>query len=243
MGHEYCGYVEEVGSAVKSVKPGQFVVGSFAMSDNTCPHCRLGYQSSCQQREWVTRAQAPYMRVALADGTLVPTPDRPSDGLLPDLLAASDVLGPGWFAADAANVKEGSTVVVVGDGAVGLLGVLSAKQLGAERIIAMSRHETRQKLAREFGATDIVAERGDDGITRINQLTKGIGADSVLECVGTQEALQQAIQSTRPGGFVSYVGVPHSVQLDAQPLFFSHVHLTAGLLRYAATCPNSSNSC
>jgi threonine dehydrogenase-like Zn-dependent dehydrogenase len=168
------------------------------------------------------------MRVALADGTLVPTSDSPSDGLLPSLLAASDVLGTGWFAADAANVKKGSTVVVVGDGAVGLLGVLSAKQMGAERIIAMSRHETRQKLAREFGATDIVAERGDEGIARIKELTKGIGADSVLECVGTQEALQQAIQSTRPGGFVSYVGVPHSVQLDAQPLFFSHVHLHGG---------------
>ena len=228
MGHEYCGYVEEVGSAVTSVKPGQFVVGSFAMSDNTCPHCRLGYQSSCQQREWVTRAQAPYMRVALADGTLVPTSDSPSDGLLPSLLAASDVLGTGWFAADAANVKKGSTVVVVGDGAVGLLGVLSAKQMGAERIVAMSRHATRQKLAREFGATDIVTERGSEGIARIKELTKGMGADSVLECVGTQEAMEQAIQSARPGGFVSYVGVPHGVQLDGQPLFFSHVHLHGG---------------
>jgi threonine dehydrogenase-like Zn-dependent dehydrogenase len=228
MGHEYCGYVEEVGSAVTSVKPGQFVVGSFATSDNTCPHCRLGYQSSCMQREWMTRAQAPYMRVPLADGTLVPTSDLPSDGLLPSLLAASDVLGTGWFAADAANVKEGSTVVVVGDGAVGLLGVLSAKQMGAERIIAMSRHEARRKLAREFGATDIVIERGSEGIARIKELTKGIGADSVLECVGTQEAMEQAIQSARPGGFVSYVGVPHGVQLDGQPLFFSHVHLHGG---------------
>jgi threonine dehydrogenase-like Zn-dependent dehydrogenase len=228
MGHEYCGYVEEVGSAVKSVKPGQFVVGSFAMSDNTCPHCQLGYQSSCQQREWVSRAQAPYMRVALADGTLVPTSDLPSNGLLPNLLAASDVLGTGWFAADAANVKKGSTVVVVGDGAVGLLGVLSAKQMGAERIIAMSRHETRQKLAREFGATDIVTERGDAGVARIKELTNGIGADSVLECVGTQESMQQAIQSTRPGGFVSYVGVPHGVELDGQQTFFAHVHLHGG---------------
>jgi threonine dehydrogenase-like Zn-dependent dehydrogenase len=228
MGHEYCGYVEEVGSSVKSVKPGQFVVGSFAMSDNTCPHCRLGYQSSCQQREWVSRAQAPYMRVALADGTLVPTSNLPSKPMLPNLLAASDVLGTGWFAADAANVKEGSTVVVVGDGAVGLLGVLSAKQMGAQRIIAMSRHETRQKLAREFGATDIVTERGDEGIARIKELTTGIGADSVLECVGTQEAMQQAIQSARPGGFVSYVGVPHGVELDGQQTFFSHVHLHGG---------------
>ena len=228
MGHEYCGYVEEVGSAVTSVKPGQFVVGSFAMSDNTCPHCRLGYQSSCQQREWVTRAQAPYMRVALADGTLVPTSDLPSNKMLPDLLAASDVLGTGWFAADAANVKKGSTVVVVGDGAVGLLAVLSAKQMGAERIIAMSRHEARQKLAREFGATDIVNERGSEGIARIKELTTGVGADSALECVGTQEAMEQAIQSTRPGGFVSYVGVPHGVELDGQQTFFSHVHLHGG---------------
>lgn len=228
MGHEYCGYVEEVGSAVTSVKPGQFVVGSFAASDNTCPHCQFGYQSSCRQREWMTRAQAPYMRVPLADGTLVPTSDLPSDGLLPSLLAASDVLGTGWFAADAANVKEGSTVVVVGDGAVGLLGVLSAKQMGAERIIAMSRHQTRQQLARELGATDIVTERGSEGVARIKELTKNIGADSVLECVGTQEAMEQAIQSTRPGGFVSYVGVPHGVQLDGQPVFFSHVHLHGG---------------
>jgi threonine dehydrogenase-like Zn-dependent dehydrogenase len=228
MGHEYCGYVEEVGRGAISVKPGQFVVGSFATSDNRCVHCQFGYQSSCQQREWVTRAQAPYMRVALADGTLLPTLERPSADLVPSLLSASDVLGTGWFAADAAKVKPGSTVVVVGDGAVGLLGILSAKQMGAERIIAMSRHETRQKLARKFGATDIVTERGDEGVARIKDMTKGIGADSVLECVGTQESMQQAIQSTRPGGFVSYVGVPHGVQLDGQLLFFTHVHLHGG---------------
>src|SRR6267154_5758023 len=160
MGHEYCGIVEEVGSAVRSVKPGQFVIGSFAASDNTCPHCNAGYQSSCMNREWMLRAQAPVLRVPLADGTLVPTPGIPSDDLIPSLLATSDVLGTGWFAAIAANVKPGKTVVVVGDGAVGLLGVLSAKQMGAERIIAMSRHAKRQQLAGEFGATDIVAERG-----------------------------------------------------------------------------------
>lgn len=228
MGHEYCGYVEEVGSAVTSLKRGQFVVGSFAMSDNTCPHCRSGYQSSCLQREWMTRAQAPYLRAPLADGTLVATVEAPPVGLLPSLLAASDVLGTGWFAADAANVKEGSTVAVVGDGAVGLLGVLSAKQMGAERIIAMSRHAARQKLAREFGATDIVTERGSEGVARIKELTRGVGVDSALECVGTQEAMEQAIQCTRPGGYVSYVGVPHGVQLDGQPLFFSHVHLHGG---------------
>src|SRR3954451_2432632 len=228
MGHEYCGVVEEVGNTVKSVKPGQFVVGSFAASDNTCPNCRYGYQSSCVHREWMLRAQAPVLRVPLAEGTLVPTPSVPSDDLVPSLLATSDVLGTGWFAADAANVKPGSTVVVVGDGAVGLLGVLSARQMGAERIIAMSRHESRQKLAKEFGATEIVSERGDEGIARIKDMTKGIGADSVLECVGTQESMMQAIGSARPGGFVSYVGVPHEVALDGTGLFFAHVHLHGG---------------
>src|SRR6185437_4827054 len=229
MGHEYCGIVEEVGSAVKSIKPGQFVVGSFATSDSTCPHCQYGYQSSCVHREFMLRAQAPFLRVPQADGTLVPTPGGvPSKDLVPSLLAASDVLGTGWFAADAANVKAGGTVVVVGDGAVGLLGVLSAKQMGAGRIIAMSRHESRQKLAREFGATDIVTERGDEGIERVKELTKGIGADSALECVGTQESMMQAISSTRPGGYIGYVGVPHGVSLNGQQLFFAHVHLHGG---------------
>jgi threonine dehydrogenase-like Zn-dependent dehydrogenase len=228
MGHEYCGLVEEVGSAVKSVKPGQFVIGSFFASDNTCPHCHNGYQTSCQHKEFVGGAQAPLLRVPLADGTLVPTPEVPLDDLIPSILACSDVLGTGRFAADAANVKPGATVVVVGDGAVGLLGVLSAKQMGAGRIIAMSRHKTRQKLAREFGATEIVTERGDEGIARIKQLTNGIGADSVLECVGTEESMMQAIHSTRPGGSVGYVGVPHGVELDGQELFYAHVHLHGG---------------
>src|SRR5215217_2697109 len=219
MGHEYCGIVEAVGGAVRSVKPGQFVIGSFATSDNTCPNCQYGYQSSCQRREFITRAQAPVLRVPLADGTLVPTPGGvPADDLIPSLLTTSDALGTGWFAADAANVKPGSTVVVVGDGAVGLLGVLSAKQMGAERVIAMSRHEKRQKLAREFGATDVVIERGDEGVTRVIDMTNGIGADSVLECVGTQQAMQQAIRCTRKGGYASYVGVPHGVELNGQEL-------------------------
>jgi len=228
MGHEYCGIVEEVGSAVKSVKKGQFVIGSFATSDNTCPHCRHGYQSSCVNREFMTGAQAPLLRVSNADGTLVATKEHPSADLIPSLLAVSDVLGTGWFAADAANVKPGATVAVVGDGAVGLLGVLSAKQMGAERIIAMSRHEKRTKLAREFGATDIVTERGDAGAAKIRELTNGVGADSVLECVGTQESMWQAIGATRPGGYVSYVGVPHGVSLDGARLFFTHVHLHGG---------------
>lgn len=228
MGHEYCGIVEEVGREVRNIRPGQFVVGSFATSDNTCVICRDGYQSSCVHREFMTAAQASLLRVPLADGTLVATNDLPPEELIPSLLATSDVLGTGWFAADAANVKPGNTVVVVGDGAVGLLGALSAKQMGAERIIVMSRHASRQKLAREFGATDIVAERGNDGIARIKELTKGIGADSVLECVGTQESMMQAIESTRPGGYVSYVGVPHNVSLDGEQLFYSHVHLHGG---------------
>src|SRR2546428_10125364 len=175
MGHEYCGIVEEVGSQVKSVKPGQFVIGSFFASDNTCPSCQIGYQSSCQHAEFIGTAQAPVLRVPLADGTLVATPTVPADDLIPSLLTLSDVMGTGWFAADAANVKPGNTVAVVGDGAVGLLGVLSARQMGAGRIIAMSRHESRQKLAREFGATDIVTERGDEGVARIKELTNGIG--------------------------------------------------------------------
>ena len=228
MGHEYCGIVEEVGSDVRNVKRGQFVIGSFATSDNTCPTCQYGYQSSCSSRQWVTAAQAPYLRVPLADGTLVPTQDMPSPAMLPSLLTTSDVLGTGWFAADAANVKPGATTVVVGDGAVGLLAALSAKLFGAERIIVMSRHEKRQQLAREFGATDIITERGNEGVARVRELTKGVGADSVLECVGTPESMQQAIQATRAGGFVSYVGVPHGVNLEGSQLFFSHVHLHGG---------------
>ena len=228
MGHEYCGTVQELGSAVKSIKRGQFVIGSFFASDNTCLNCQIGYPSSCQHRELVGGAQAPLLRVPLADGTLVATPDVPSEELIPSLLTLSDVMGTGWFAADAANVKPGSTVAVVGDGAVGLLGVLSANQMGAERIIAMSRHRSRQKLACDFGATDIVTERGDEGVARIKDLTNGIGADSVLECVGTQESMMQAISSTRPGGHVGYVGVPHGVELDGEKLFFSHVHLHGG---------------
>ena len=228
MGHEYCGFVEEVGSNVTSVEPGDFVIGSFFASDNTCPHCRHGYQTSCEHKTPVAGAQAPRLRVPLADGTLVATRDVPDADHLPSMLALSDVMGTGWFAADAANVEPGATVVVVGDGAVGLLGVLSAKQMGAERIIAMSRHEARQNLAREFGATDIVTERGDEGVERIKQLTNGVGADSVLECVGTQEAMMQAIKATRPGGSVGYVGVPHGVTLDGADLFFRHVRLLGG---------------
>src|SRR5437879_4306244 len=228
MGHEYCGIVEDVGRGVSSIKRGQFVIGSFFASDNTCPHCHAGYQTSCQHKEFVGGAQAPLLRVPLADGTLVATREVPAGELNPSLLALSDVMGTGWFAAEAANVKPGATVAVVGDGAVGLLGVLSAKLKGAERIIAMSHHEARQRLAREFGATDIVTERADEGVARIKDMTNGIGVDSVLECVGTQESMMQAIRSTRPGGSVGYVGVPHGVGLNGEELFYSHVHLHGG---------------
>jgi threonine dehydrogenase-like Zn-dependent dehydrogenase len=230
MGHEYAGIVEEVGSDVTTIKPGQFVIGSFFASDNTCEICGAGYQSSCVQRQGVGAigTQAERARVPLADGTLVATPEVPPDDLIPSFLAASDVLGTGWFAAAAAEAGPGKTAAVVGDGAVGLLGVLAAHQLGAERIIIMSRHEQRQKLALEFGATDIVEERGDEGASMIKDLTDGLGAHSVIEAVGTQESMMQAIRAARPGGHVGYVGVSHDVQLPGSELFFSHVHLHGG---------------
>lgn len=228
MGHEYVGVVEEVGSEVTSVKPGQFVVGSFATSDNTCANCRNGWQSSCLRREFMSTCQADYVRIPNAQGTLVATVDYPDEEFLPSLLAVSDVMGTGWYAALAAEVKPGSTTVVVGDGAVGLCGVIAATELGAERVIAMSRHESRQKLAAEFGATDIVTERGDDGVAHIKDLTNGIGADAVLECVGTVESMQQALHAARPGGNVGFVGVPHDVRIAGEELFFSHVGLRGG---------------
>jgi threonine dehydrogenase-like Zn-dependent dehydrogenase len=230
MGHEYAGIVEEIGAEVTTVKPGQFVIGSFFASDNTCEICRAGYQSSCIHRAGIGSegAQAERLRVPLADGTLVATPDVPADDLIPSLLAASDVLGTGWFGAVAAEAGPGKTVAVVGDGDVGLLAVLAAQQLGADRIIAMSRHEPRQRLATEYGATDIVTERGDAGVAKVKELTDGLGAHSVIEAVGTQESMMQAIRSTRPGGHVGYVGVAHDVQLPGEELFFSHAHLHGG---------------
>jgi threonine dehydrogenase-like Zn-dependent dehydrogenase len=230
MGHEYVGIVQEVGHQVSTIKPGQFVVGSFWASDNTCELCQAGYQSACVQREPMGAfgAQAELLRVPLADGTLVATPELPPDDLIPGLLAASDVLGTGWFAAVAAEAGPGKTVAVVGDGAVGLLAVLAAKQLGAERIIAMSRHAPRQQLAREYGATDIVEERGEDGVAKIKELTGGLGADSIIEGVGTEESMLQAIGATRPGGHVGFVGVAHGVELSVEGLFWSLVHLHGG---------------
>ena len=219
-----------VQSITEPIPMGHEYVGSFFASDNTCPICQAGFQSRCVHAAPIgaSGTHAQFARIPLADGTLVATPGMPSDGLIPSLLAASDVLGTGWFAAAAAAVGPGKTVAVVGDGAVGLLGVLAAKQLGAERIIAMSRNEARQQLARAFGATDIVTERGDAGVARIKDLTDGLGAHSVIEAVGTQESMLQAIRSTRPGGSVGYVGVSHGVELPGQELFFAEVHLLGG---------------
>ncbi|WP_024877738.1 zinc-dependent alcohol dehydrogenase family protein [Saccharomonospora piscinae] len=231
MGHEYVGVVEEVGDRVETIKVGDFVVGSFVISDNTCEICRSGYQSKCVHAEFVAQTigtQAERARIPHADGTLVATPGQPAPELIPSLLAASDVLGTGWFGAVAAEAGPGKTVAVVGDGAVGLMGVLAAKQLGAERIIAMSRHPERQKLARYYGATDIVEQRGADGVAKIKDLTNGLGAHSVIEAVGTQEATQQAIGATRPGGHLGFVGVNYDVTLRGIQLFFSGIHLHGG---------------
>ena len=232
MGHEYVGIVEEIGADVKTIKVGDFVVGSFVISDGTCEICQSGYPSKCVHAEFVSATigtQSEKARIPYADGTLVATPGQPDPDLIPSLLAASDVLGTGWFAAVAAEAGPGKTVAVVGDGAVGLMGVLAAKQLGAERIIAMSRHADRQALAREFGATDIVEERGEEGVARIKELTNGLGAHSVIEAVGTQESFLQAIHSTRGGGHVGFVGVAHDgVTLPMDEVFFAEVHLHGG---------------
>ena len=223
MGHEYVGIVQEVGRDVRSILPGQFVVGSFFTSDNTCEICRAGYQSSWAPS--APRRSTPAFPSPTAPSSPPPT-SRQTTWCRTS--SASDVLGTGWFAAVAAEVRPGKTVAVVGDGAVGLLGVLAAHQLGAERIIAMSRHESRQKLALDFGASDIVAERGDEGVARVKELTGNLGAHSVTEAVGTQESMMQAIRSTRPGGHVGFVGVTHDVQVPGDELFLSHVHLHGG---------------
>jgi threonine dehydrogenase-like Zn-dependent dehydrogenase len=231
MGHEYVGVVEEIGSEVRTLEVGDFVVGSFVVSDNTCEICRAGYQSQCVNASFVAQSvgtQAERARIPFADGTLVATPGQPEPDLVPSLLAASDVLGTGWFAAVAAEAGPGKTVAVVGDGAVGLMAVLAAEQLGAERIIAMSRHPERQALARFYGATDIVEERGDNGVARVKELTNGLGAHSVIEAVGTQQAFEQAVSATRPGGHLGFVGVNHDVKLSGIDLFFSGIHLHGG---------------
>ena len=239
MGHEYVGTVVEVGPTVTDIKVGDFVVGSFCISDNTCEICQSGYPSRCVNGGFMGDTQAQYTRVPFADGMLVPVPGgRPDSDVVASLLAASDVLGTGWFGADAAQVGPGKTVAVVGDGAVGLLAVLAAKEMGADRIIAMSRHESRANLAREFGATDVVAERGEEGIAKIKELTNGLGAHSVVEAVGTQESMLQAIGSCRPGGHVGFVGVSHDVSLDGGLLFITQVHLHGGPAPVRKYLPN-----
>ena len=230
MGHEYVGTVVEVGEEVKSVKVGDFVVGSFCTSDNTCEICESGFQSRCANGGFMGDTQAQYTRVPLADGTLVVVPGgRPEDpDVIASLLAASDVLGTGWFGAVAAQAGPGRTIAVVGDGAVGLSAVLAAKALGAERVIAFSRHEDRAALAREFGADVVIAERGEEGAAKVKELTGGYGAHGVVEAVGNQLSMNQAIASCRPGGHVGYVGVAHGVSLDGQQLFFAEVNMLGG---------------
>lgn len=228
IGHEYCGVVEQVGEEVSTVKPGQFVIGGFLTSDNTCPNCRAGMQSSCLQGSGYDGCQSELIRIPLADGTLVATPEKPAKEIVPSLLALSDVMATGWHAAVSGGAGPGMTVAVVGDGAVGLCAVLAASELGAERVIAMSRHEPRQQLAREFGATDIVAERGEEGIGRIKDMTEGVGADAVLECVGSGESMLQALRSTRPGGMVGWVGAPHGVEVSMADTFWRNVGVRGG---------------
>ncbi len=227
IGHEYCGVVEAVGDAVTSVKVGDFVVGGFLYSDNTCPVCRKGAHANCQHGGGYAGCQADRIRVPQADGTLVATPEMPADDLIPSILALSDVMCTGWHAAVSAGVGPGKSVAVVGDGAVGLCAVLAAVQLGAETVIAMSRHDSRQKVATEFGATHIIAERGEDGIAKIRELTEGIGADCVLECVGTQDARLQAVGCVRDGGNIGLVGVPHG-ELPVDKLFWRNVGIKGG---------------
>jgi threonine dehydrogenase-like Zn-dependent dehydrogenase len=240
IGHEFVGVVEDVGAEVRTVAPGDFVIAPFVISDGTCRHCRNGITTSCERLEWwgstdrhgvpVEGGQGEYARVPLADGTLVATPGQPDPALVPSLLTLSDVMGTGHHAAVSAGVTAGSSVAVVGDGAVGLCAVLAARRLGAERVIAMSRHAERQKVAGHFGATDIVAERGAEGVAAVKELLGGIGADAVLECVGTKESMEQALNSTRPGGYVGYVGVPAGVpELPIQQMFSSNVNVAGGV--------------
>lgn len=229
IGHEAVGVVEEVGSAVSSFRPGDFVIVPFDHCDNTCVHCRAGMQSGCENLGFTASGQAEYTRVNQAEGSLVKTDGMPDPEMVPSLLTLSDVMATGWHAAVASGVTQGSTAVVVGDGAVGLCGVLAAAQLGAERVIAMSRHEPRQEIARKFGATDIVAERGKEGAARIAELTGGVGADAVLECVGTDESMKTAFRIARPGSMVGFVGVPHGVELPVRVMFRRNVGLAGGM--------------
>ena len=233
VGHEAIGIVEATGSAVSSVREGDLVIVPFAFSDGICPNCRVGVQTACLHGGFFgggdLGCQAEKLRVPQADGTLVKVPAGSyDDATMRSLLTLSDVLGTGHHAAVSARVRAGMTVAVVGDGAVGLSAVLAAKRLGAVRIIALSRHASRQALAREFGATDIVAVRGDEAIAAVRALTDGVGADAVLECVGTNDAMATAHQIARPGSTVGYVGVPHGIEIEVPSLFFRNVGIQGG---------------
>ncbi len=239
IGHEFVGVVEETGSEVQTLQPGDFVIAPFAFSDNTCPLCERGIHTSCvnggfwgfpdREGRPVDGGQGELVRVPHADGTLVATPGQPDAALVPHLLTLSDVFPTGHHAAVSAGVTAGCTVAVVGDGAVGLSAVLAAKRLGAGRVVAMSRHEDRQQIARAFGADEIVAERGKEGAAAVREMLDGIGADAVLECVGTADSMKQAMLSTRPGGRVGYVGVPHGVELNVPAMFGRNVGLVGGV--------------
>jgi threonine dehydrogenase-like Zn-dependent dehydrogenase len=234
IGHEYVGIVQEVGADVRTVRPGDFVVTPFVASDGTCPNCLAGMQSACQNLVGIGSDQADggqgeFAKVPWADGTLVATPGVPDDALVPSLLTLSDVMGTSWHAARSARVKPGDTVVVVGDGAVGLCGVLAAARMGAERVVALSRHESRQEIARQFGATHIIAERGDEAKAAVLELTSGVGADAVLECVGTDQSFSTAFDVARPGSTVGFVGVPHGVELPLRRMFRTNVGLAGGM--------------
>jgi len=234
MGHEFVGLIEDVGAEVRTVKKGDLVVAPFAWSDGTCEFCRQGLQTSCIHGGWwggteLDGGQGEAVRVPLADGTLFRLPVGPDHALMPSLLTLSDVMGTGHHAAVTARVGPGRIVAVVGDGAVGLCGVIAARRLGAERIILLGRHPDRIRLAQEFGATDIVSERGEEAIERVRELTGGLGAHSVLECVGLGQATLTAISITRPGGAVGRVGVPQDETIPAAaPSFFGNVTIAGG---------------
>jgi threonine dehydrogenase-like Zn-dependent dehydrogenase len=229
IGHECLGVVEETGAAVTSFRPGDFVIVPFCHCDNTCPHCRAGVQSACTNLGFTVSGQAEYARVTQAEGSLTRVEADPAPELLPSLLALTDVMATGWHAAVASGVRKGGTAVVVGDGAVGLCGVLAASVLGAERVVAMSRHADRQRLAVAFGATDVVEARGEEGEAQVRDLTGGVGADAVLECVGTDQAMSTAFAVARPGATVGFVGVPHGVQLPVREMFRKNVGLAGGM--------------
>ena len=234
MGHEAIGVVEGVGNEVRKIKVGDFVIMPFAFSDGTCEFCHEGLQTSCLHGGFfgtteVAGAQAEAVRVPLADGTLFVLPVRQDEALMPSLLTLSDVMGTGHHAAVVANVRPGKKVAVVGDGAVGLCGVIAARRLGAEQIIILGRHADRIALAREFGATDVVSERGDEAIERVRELTGGSGVHSVLECVGLEQAVYTAISVARPGGAVGRVGVPQDEKTPgSEPAFYNNVSVSGG---------------